>query len=97
MTSEVIDALYLAGDLSGVQRFVLRVMTAGESPGETDSARSFLLKVLEHAALRIIQHRFEVSDDDDTGVSHCASCLKTRRSPSRNLRSMPAVTPSLRY
>ena len=64
MTSEVNDARYLAGDLSGIQRFVLRVKTAGKAQAKRLRARSFLLEVLEHAALRIIQQRFGVSEDD---------------------------------
>ena len=64
MTSDVNDARYLAGDLSGIQRFVLRVKTAGKAQAKRLRARSFLLEVVEHAALRIIQQRFGVSDDD---------------------------------
>ena len=57
-------AIYLAGDFSGIQRFVLRVKTAGKAQDKRLRARSFLLEVLEHAALSVIQARFAVSDDD---------------------------------
>ena len=64
MTPDVNAARYLAGDLSGIQRFVLRVKTAGKAQAKRLRARSFLLELLEHAALRIIQERFRVTEDD---------------------------------
>ena len=64
MTPDVNAARYLAGDLSGIQRFVLRVKTAGKAQAKRLRARSFLLELLEHAALRIIQERFRVMEDD---------------------------------
>ena len=62
--TDVAGAIYLAGDFSGIQRFVLRVKTAGKAQAKRLRARSFLLELLEHAALSVIQARFAVSDDD---------------------------------
>jgi len=58
------DAIYLAGDLSGIQRFVLGVKSAGKARAKRLRARSFLLELFEHAALWIIRQRFQVSDED---------------------------------
>ena len=55
---------YLAGDLSGIQRFVLRVKTAGKAQAKRLRARSFLLELLEHAALWTVQQRFAVAEED---------------------------------
>ena len=58
------DATYLAGDLSGIQRFVLGVQSAGKAQAKRLRARSFLLELFEHAALWTLQQRFHVIDDD---------------------------------
>ena len=58
------DAIYLAGDLSGIQRFVLRVKAAGKAQAKRLRARSFLLELIEHAALSHVVQRFLISDDD---------------------------------
>ena len=58
------DATYLAGDLSGIQRFVLGVKSAGKAQAKRLRARSFLLELFEHAALWTLQQRFQVADDD---------------------------------
>ena len=58
--TDVAHAMYLAGDFSGIQRFVLRVKTAGKAQAKRLRARSFLLDLLEHAALSIVQRRFAV-------------------------------------
>ena len=58
------DEVYLAGDFSGIQRFVLRVKTAGKAQAKRLRARSFLLELLEHATLSILRTRFEMADDD---------------------------------
>ncbi len=55
---------YLAGDFSGIQRFVLRVKTAGKAQAKRLRARSFLLELLEHATLSILQSRFDVAETD---------------------------------
>ena len=60
----VADTTYLAGDFSGIQRFVLRVKTAGKAQAKRLRARSFFLELLEHAALSVIRTRFDVPDDD---------------------------------
>ena len=62
--TDVAHAVYLAGDFSGIQRFVLRVKTAGKAQAKRLRARSFLLDLLEHAALSIVQRRFAVSEED---------------------------------
>ena len=62
--SRMSDAIYLAGDLSGIQRFVLGVKSAGKAQAKRLRARSFLLELYEHAALWTIQRKFQVSDED---------------------------------
>ena len=56
--------MYLAGDLSGIQRFVLRVKSAGKAQAKRLRARSFLLELVERAALWHVEQRFHTSDDD---------------------------------
>ena len=56
--------MYLAGDLSGIQRFVLGVKSAGKAQAKRLRARSFLLELFEHAALWTLRQRFQVTDDD---------------------------------
>ena len=58
-----INGVHLAGDFSGIQRFVLRVKSAGKAQAKRLRARSFLLELLEYAALHVIGERFHVSDD----------------------------------
>ena len=58
------DTMYLAGDLSGIQRFVLRVKSAGKAQAKRLRARSFLLELVERAALWHVEQRFHTSDDD---------------------------------
>ena len=58
------DAIYLAGDLSGIQRFVLGVKSVGKAQAKRLRARSFLLELFEHAALWTVQQRFQISDED---------------------------------
>lgn len=55
---------FLAGDLSGIQRFVLQVKTAGKAQAKRLRARSFLLEMVERAALWHVEQRFRASDDD---------------------------------
>ena len=64
MMTDVADEIYLAGDFSGIQRFVLRVKTAGKAQAKRLRARSFLLELLEHAALSILRSRFKVAEED---------------------------------
>ncbi len=58
------DEIYLAGDFSGIQRFVLRVKTAGKAQAKRLRARSFFLQLLEHATLSILQARFALDEED---------------------------------
>ncbi len=58
------DEIYLAGDFSGIQRFVLRVKTAGKAQAKRLRARSFLLQLLEHATLSILRTRFALEEED---------------------------------
>ena len=59
----VSDALYLAGDLSGIQRFVLRVKAAGKAQATRLRARRFSSN--SSSALRCITScNFVISDDD---------------------------------
>ena len=55
---------FLAGDFSGIQRFVLQVKSAGKAQAKRLRARSFLLELVERAALWHVEQRFNVSDDD---------------------------------
>lgn len=57
-------AVYLAGDFSGIQRFVLGVESAGSAQAKRLRARSFLLELFEHAALWTIAKRLRLTDDD---------------------------------
>ena len=56
--------IYLAGDFSGIQRFVLRVKTAGKAQAKRLRARSFFLQLLEHATLAILRTRFALEEED---------------------------------
>ena len=58
------NATYLAGDLSGIQRFVLGVKSAGKAQAKRLRARSFLLELFEYAALSTLQQQFRVAEDD---------------------------------
>ena len=58
------EEIYLAGDFSGIQRFVLRVKTAGKAQAKRLRARSFLLQLLEHATLSILRTRFALEEED---------------------------------
>ncbi len=58
------DEFYLAGDFSGIQRFVLRVKTAGKAQAKRLRARSFFLQLLEHATLSILRTRFTLREED---------------------------------
>ena len=60
----VADGVYLAGDFSGIQCFVLRVKSAGKAQAKRLRARSFLLELVERAALWHVEQRFHTSDDD---------------------------------
>ena len=60
----VADGVYLAGDFSGIQRFVLRVKSAGKAQAKRLRARSFLLELVERAALWHVEQRCHTSDDD---------------------------------
>lgn len=55
---------YLAGDLSGIQRFVLQVRSTGKAQAKRLRARSFLLELVELAALWHVEQRFSASGDD---------------------------------
>ena len=57
-------AVYLAGDFSGIQRYVLGVKSAGKAQAKRLRARSFLLELFEHAALWTIKERLRIADDD---------------------------------
>ena len=56
--------IYLAGDFSGIQRYVLGVKSAGKAQAKRLRARSFLLELFEHAALWTIKERLSIADDD---------------------------------
>ncbi len=56
--------IYLAGDFSGIQRYVLGVKSAGKAQAKRLRARSFLVEMFEHAALETIRQRFCVAEED---------------------------------
>ncbi len=58
------SATYLAGDFSGIQRYVLGVKSAGKAQAKRLRARSFLIELLEHAALETIRQRLCVAEKD---------------------------------
>lgn len=55
---------YLAADFSGIQSYVLGVKAAGKGQAKRLRARSFQVELLEIAALKGVQDRFAVADDD---------------------------------
>ncbi len=57
-------AVYLAGDFSGIQGYVLGIKSAGKAQAKRLRARSFLLELFEHAALWTIKERLRIVDDD---------------------------------
>lgn len=59
-----VNNLYLAGDFSGIQRYVLGVKSAGKAQAKRLRARSFLLELFEHAALWTVRERLRIADDD---------------------------------
>ena len=58
------EAIYIAGDFSGIQRYVLGVKSAGNAQAKRLRARSFLLDLFEHAALWTIKERLRIADND---------------------------------
>lgn len=57
-------AVYLAGDFSGIQRYVLGVKSAGKAQAKRLRARSFLLELFEYAALWTVKERLRIADDN---------------------------------
>ena len=68
-------AVYLAGDFSGIQRFVFGVKSAGKAQAKRLRARSFLLELFEHAALQMLKDQLNVIDDNDVLVRGGGSFL----------------------
>ena len=58
------EYVYLRCDFSGIQRYVLGVKRAGPAQAKRLRARSFLLELFEHAALKTIKDRFSIGDED---------------------------------
>lgn len=58
------ESIYLAGDFSGIQDYVLGIKSAGGAQAKRLRARSFLLELFEYAALAKVKERFGVSEDD---------------------------------
>ncbi|MGH9396299.1 MAG: Cas10/Cmr2 second palm domain-containing protein [Terriglobia bacterium] len=54
------DTLYVAGDLSGIQDYVLSVSTAGGGQARRLRARSFYVQVIEEIASRIVAKEFGI-------------------------------------
>ena len=48
------EAIFLACDLSGIQRYVLAVKSEGKAQAKRLRVRSFLLELYEHAALTTV-------------------------------------------
>ena len=57
-------AIYLAGDFSGIQRYVLGIKSAGKAQAKRLRARSFLLELFEHAALWRVKECLGIADED---------------------------------
>ena len=58
------EAIYLACDFSGIQRYVLAVKREGKAQAKRLRGRSFLLELYEHAALATIVDRLGAAADD---------------------------------
>ena len=58
------EPIYLAGDFSGIQDYVLGVKSAGGAQAKRLRARSFLLELFEYAALAKAKERLGISEDD---------------------------------
>ncbi len=58
------EPIYLAGDFSGIQDYVLGVKSAGGAQAKRLRARSFLLELFECAALAKAKERLAISEDD---------------------------------
>ena len=56
-------ARFVAGDLSGIQGYILGVRTVGKAQAKRLRARSFHVEIFEHAALGIARDRLGVTDD----------------------------------
>ena len=60
-------AEYIAGDLSGIQRYILGIRT-GKAQAKRLRARSFHVEIFEHAALATARERLGVTDEEDVLV-----------------------------
>lgn len=58
------EAIFLACDFSGIQRYVLAVRSAGKAQAKRLRARSFLLELYEHAALATTFDRLGATASD---------------------------------
>ena len=58
------EAIYLACDFSGIQRYVLAVRSVGKAQAKRLRARSFLLELYEHAALATTIDRLGTAAED---------------------------------
>ena len=67
-TENMGNTVYLAGDFSGIQRFVLGVKSTGKAQAKRLRARSFLLELFEYAALQTLKERLKITDDNDVLV-----------------------------
>lgn len=56
--------VYVAGDLSGIQAFVFGVKTAGKGQAKRLRARSFLVELIEKAALARVRGELSVAEQD---------------------------------
>ncbi len=57
-------SIYIACDLSGIQRYVLGIKAGGKAQAKRLRARSFLLELFERAALTAFQERLGIAGDD---------------------------------
>lgn len=58
------ESVYIACDLSGIQRYVLGIKAGGKAQAKRLRARSFLLELFERAALAVFQERLGIVGDD---------------------------------
>jgi CRISPR-associated protein Csm1 len=63
------DALFVAGDLSGIQAYVLNVSTAGGGQARRLRARSFFVQVVEELAARAVLEAFR-ADWEEACIFH---------------------------
>lgn len=81
--------MYVACDLSGIQRYVLAIKSAGRAQAKRLRARSLLVELFERAALVTVKDRLHVADDDV--LSSGGGGFLMRVSPDTDLAALEAI------